>query len=522
MLQHQIASAQIIGKEVHLLEPRILAVELVAKPCTNAWKSRVVRLLDIKVQQSCVDAFAEEAVCSLLHHIRITVKSRTASSTTLCPNLLLAIDVSTATGSTVLDVTQRAFAPELASHLVALSAIHQELAGEAPMSVTFKPSRQTILVTDFAQTSHIIVGHTVGYQATQIPQETFALVLRADDLTVQDRQPRQGVVAVSLSENGNHVICPVLPAHLIAVFHCSDQALAVFGRDSSENLAHKSIEMVCHMLLAHLVNLQSCCFSRGGAISHSSRKHSSTIDGPFACRHLPFQFAVFLHLSRQVDNLLRLNNQSCFQRFGLRRPHIPIPHRQRALEHFAQRLLFVSLHQWLLTQRHLEACGLSAAVQCQTEILRRYVGNAQADGRQGMEAHIRIVVRTVKMLYAQRLELATDFSLQNGINKQVGGCFEENAPQRHRLVRMNLFRHLGAGLFLYLANERFVRNDRHCHYTGILSILTDNWQIEALQGTVANSFDMLLGQISHALLRLNPWATALAPTWAVKETYLYV
>ena len=196
--------------------------------------------------------------------------------------------------------------------------------------------------------------------------------------------------------------------------------------------------MVCHMLLTHLVHLQTGSLGRGWSVGDTCSEHSRSVSGPFACRHLPFQFSVILHLFRQVDNFPGLCYQSCLQRFGLCGPHIPVPHRQRALEHLAQRLLFVAFHQGLFAQCYRQFGGLTATIQCQAKILSFHIGNTQADWRQGMKTYVRIMVGSVQVLRSERLILTINLSLQRSIHEQVGRCFKKNTAQCHRFVQMNI------------------------------------------------------------------------------------
>ena len=223
LLQHHVAATEIVSEKVHLGEPGVLAVELIAKPGADARERSFIGLLDIYVEKRRIYALAEETVSTLLHHIWITVEYGSARRTAFCPHLLLAINMCTTACCAVLDVAQRAFTPELAGHLVALSTVHQELAGEAPVTVAFQPRGKSVLIANLSQSPHIVICHAVGNEPAQIPQEAFALILGAHYLSEHYRDPWHRIIAICFLEGRNHVVRPVLSAHLITVFHHHDK-----------------------------------------------------------------------------------------------------------------------------------------------------------------------------------------------------------------------------------------------------------------------------------------------------------
>lgn len=100
------------------------------------------------MQQRIIDSFRKETVATLFHHGRIATERRPATGERFGRNLPLSINMSAGRGGTVLDIPQIAKAPELASYLVRLSAVLQELTGEPPMSVVFQPGRQAVFMTN--------------------------------------------------------------------------------------------------------------------------------------------------------------------------------------------------------------------------------------------------------------------------------------------------------------------------------------------------------------------------------------
>ena len=157
-------------------------------------------------------------------------------------------------GGAVLDVAQLALAPELASDFVGLAAVHQEFAGEAPVPVVFEPCMQSVLVTDVAQTAHVIIGHLVGHHTAHIPQEAVRRFLTADHHALVNGQIRRRVVAVAGFELFDHAVGEVLSAGLVAVLNDYAERLAVLGRNAAQNFAHMGIEVGGGMLAAHLVD----------------------------------------------------------------------------------------------------------------------------------------------------------------------------------------------------------------------------------------------------------------------------
>ncbi len=154
-----------------MLEPRVLAVELVAEPCGEARFGffGFLVLMYVEVQQGGVDAFGKEAVNALFHNGGIAAEHGASAGARLGPDTLLAVDVAAGGGSAVLDIPERAFAPELAGYFVALASVHKKFGGESPVAVVFEPCREAVLVRYFAEAAHVLVGHHVGHEPAHVP-----------------------------------------------------------------------------------------------------------------------------------------------------------------------------------------------------------------------------------------------------------------------------------------------------------------------------------------------------------------
>ena len=146
LLQHIVDTFQIGCKQIHLRIPSVQPVEFAAEPGVHPWLPFFRRLRDIDMQQRIIDSFRKETVATLFHHGRITTERRPAAGERFGRNLLLSINMSAGRSGTVLDIPQIAKTPELASYLVRLSAILQELTGEPPVPVVFQPGRQAIFM----------------------------------------------------------------------------------------------------------------------------------------------------------------------------------------------------------------------------------------------------------------------------------------------------------------------------------------------------------------------------------------
>ena len=154
-----------------------MRIKLITKPSIDARVAISVGLLDIEMQKCCIDSLGKETVCALLHIDWRARIGRTSRSVRLGPYAALTIDVSTRRSGTILDVAQLADTPELASNLIGATTILQELARESPMAITLQPSGQSVSIAHLLQAAHIFIGHPIGYESTQIPQEAVANLL---------------------------------------------------------------------------------------------------------------------------------------------------------------------------------------------------------------------------------------------------------------------------------------------------------------------------------------------------------
>ena len=240
------------------------------------------------------------------------------------------------------------------------------------MAVTFEPGAQTHLVARLAKTAHIVVGHAVGNQTAQIPEEAVADVATAHHLAAQYGQIGGRVVAVFLHKAISHVVGPVQTTGLVAVLYHNLEGLAVVGRDAAQNLANKVVEMVLDVLFAHLVYLQAGPLGRCRGVGLTGGAHRQAGDGPAALGSIPLEH-IPVHLVGQVDDPGGVDACSGFG-FGLRGPHICIPHGQRSLEHLAQGLLCKAFYHGTGGEFDVQRAA-SGLCQHQTEGVRAGLGN---------------------------------------------------------------------------------------------------------------------------------------------------
>ena len=199
------------------------------------------------------------------------------------------------------------------------------------------------------EAAHIVVGHTVSHQASEVPQETLALVHGAHYLPLQDGKIQEGIVAVGILEDLRHVVGPVLATSLIAVLHNHFPGLAVLGRDTAKELAYERIIMRGDMLAAHLVHFQAGTFGNGGGIGDSGGFHIAGKHRPLPVRYFPAQLSV-LQERREVMHEQFIHTVAPIDIFR-RVPHIGIPHRKRFLEHLGQGFFGITGQVGLLRER---------------------------------------------------------------------------------------------------------------------------------------------------------------------------
>ena len=70
LLEHMVGAFQIIGKQIQVAEPCVLAVELIAERAVNTRYAGLVGLGNHKVQQRGIDSFGKETVATLFHSAR--------------------------------------------------------------------------------------------------------------------------------------------------------------------------------------------------------------------------------------------------------------------------------------------------------------------------------------------------------------------------------------------------------------------------------------------------------------------
>ena len=95
LLEHVAGSLEVAGEEIEMLEPCVVAVELVAEPGDEA-RGAVVGLVDVEMQDGGVDAVREEAVGARLEVHRRARVWTAAAGVGFGPYLALAVDVAAA------------------------------------------------------------------------------------------------------------------------------------------------------------------------------------------------------------------------------------------------------------------------------------------------------------------------------------------------------------------------------------------------------------------------------------------
>ena len=145
--------------------------------------------------------------------------------------------------------------------------------------------------------------------------------------------------------------------------------------------------MVLYELFAHLVNLQAGPFWRCRGVGLAGGAHGEAGDCPAAFGRIPVEH-IPVHIVGQVNDFGRVDAR-CRGRLGLHGPHICIPHRQRGLEHLAQRLLSITLY-------HRAGCEFHIQGTCTR--LRQY--QAEGIGISFWQRHNQRCIREIAHVYA--------------------------------------------------------------------------------------------------------------------------
>ena len=139
-----------------------------------------------------------------------------------------------------------------------------------------------------------------------------------------------------------------------------------------------------------------------------------------------------------------------------------------------------------------------------------------------METHIEALFRAVQVIHADCVESVVQLGFYHYIRHQISRGLEKDAAQCHGLIQMDVLDQVLTHSLLYLEADRLVWQCGHRHHANVLGVLSNGRQYEMLDTAVSHGRDMLLGQITHALLRLNPRTSALAPAGTVEYADLNV
>ena len=543
LLQHVVDPLEVGGEQIHMREPRVVAVEFGAEPCVHAGQL-VARLRDVDVQQRVVDTLRKEAVAARFDQRRMASEIIPGRSVGLGRHLALAVDVGARRSGAVLDVAQRTLAPELAADLVRLPAVLQELARIAPVAVVLQPQRQSVLVRNLAQAADMRIGQLVGRHAAHVPQEAVGDLLAADYHAVVNGQERQGVVAELIPEIRKKRIREVLSAFLVAVGHHHTERFPVFGGYAAQHLADKGVEMVLQVGRSHLVHLEARSLGRRGRVLHPRGTHSRAHDDPVARRGFPHQ-AVAVEAFRYIDYFRGIDSQRRIVQHGLVAPLVLLPVRQRRLEHLGEGLLGVTLHTGFGREQHLLETRIPARTpHYEPELAARDPVHADCNRCIGVEPDLDVGIRAVDFerrdrpvaarLFRQQLDRRPNrtVSRPHGDIAQVEvGVSREVERDLRRTVENHLRRRVAVNQVLQFAglgcrcDAGVGRRQRPARVrrTGV----GDNPHVlEIGGGFLQQQIDLAparnalfhRGQVTHRLLRPDPRASGLAPAGTVEHS----
>ena len=412
LLEHEVTAFEIGDEEVQLVEPRVVAVELVAEEGVHTGFRAVGRLRNVDMQQRVVDALREEAVAALLHPVGMARIGRKSRRERFGRNLILAVNMGAGGCGTVLDIAQLALAPVLPGHLVRLAAVLQKLAREAPVSVIFEPCGETVAVSQFPQGADMVVRQPVGHHPPQVPQETVRTVAVADRQAAEHGQVGMRVVAVTGLERLEKIVAEVLAALLVTVGHDDFPRLAVGGGNATAQLPDESVVMLRQMRRAPFVHLQPCSVLQGGTVHHPGRHHARAQDHPTSGRSLPAK-TVTGETIADVNDRFRCDGGRRVLRGGLAIPHIVVPVRQRRLVHLGQRFFGITFHERQGRKFHLGQTAVrrsTAHHQPENVGFGRLAGDR--NGGVGIESHLRGGIRAVDDEAAQYGRTTVFYRLQ--------------------------------------------------------------------------------------------------------------
>ena len=408
---------------------------------------------------------------------------------------------------------------------------------------------QSVLVTDVAQTAHVIIGHLVGHHTAHIPQEAVRRFLTADHHALVNGQIRRRVVAVAGFELFDHAVGEVLSAGLVAVLNDYAERLAVLGRNAAQNFAHMGIEMGGGMLAAHLVDFEAGSLGRSRRVRRAGRRHTHAQDDPFAFGCVPRQRSVLGHVLRNILHAGRIDDGRRVIHDGLCRPLIVFPVRQRGRVHLGQRFFFIALDARSFRQGHLGQSGAAGRFgENETEIGAGRRRDRDDHRSVRVESDVQRGIQPVQRESGERAVSVVLLDLQFALHRHrtFGGAYGQ-AARRERGLGFQVDRepavlrqvdacfrvavdYLGDACDLRSRYDRCVRRvQRHsvafrrgiCDHSDVLKLIDRLIEFEAdLLGTFYSGFRR--GQIAHRLFGLYPRASRLAPAGGVEYADLDV
>ncbi len=168
-------------------------------------------------------------------------------------------------GGTVLDIAERALAPELTRNFVALTAIHKELARKSPVPVRLQPQFHAVFVGHITQPGYVVIGQAVGNHTSHIPKETLRKVGAAHHGAVECKQIRGGVITEMRLEIFHKVITEILGGTLVAVGYDIFPRGAFLGWHMAHYVTYKAVIMVLQHIRVPTVDFKplAVTFQRG-------------------------------------------------------------------------------------------------------------------------------------------------------------------------------------------------------------------------------------------------------------------
>ena len=149
----------------------------------------------------------------------------------------------------------------------------------------------------------VVVGcHQIVDCQAQIPQEAFALFATAHEESCQSGEVEHGIVAAQTLELLIETIRPVAASHFVAVHQAIGEGCAHQRPQIVENGLDAILPVLVERLAAHLVDLESTTSGSTRRMAFlACRGVAHTQNSPFACRSLPGQIPLSVHLSGEIS-----------------------------------------------------------------------------------------------------------------------------------------------------------------------------------------------------------------------------